>query len=96
MSVSGTLPFKVFVWGGLAIFVGSESGQIQSVKLNRTPYPALYTYIQYCILIHTGKRVGGGGRVEPERRLERQQFTKLGREYQHDCMCLQSINSEKR
>jgi hypothetical protein len=25
-----------------------------------------------------------GGRVEPERRLERQQFTKLGRKYQHD------------
>ena len=32
------------------------------------------------IIIHTGK----GGRVEPERRLEGQQFTKLGRKYQHD------------
>jgi hypothetical protein len=26
----------------------------------------------------------GGGRVEPERRLAGQQFTKLGRKYQHD------------
>jgi hypothetical protein len=34
-----------------------------------------------CILIHTGK--GGEGDIEPERRLEGQQFTKLGRKYQH-------------
>jgi hypothetical protein len=33
----------------------------------------------YSILIHTGK----GRRVEPERRGEGQQFTKLGRKYQH-------------
>jgi hypothetical protein len=36
------------------------------------------------INIHKGKRVTGGGRVEPERRLDGQQFTKLGRKYQHD------------
>ncbi len=36
-----------------------------------------------------------GGRVEPERRLEGQQFTKLGRKYQHDSLYLQSINSDK-
>ncbi len=34
----------------------------------------------FSILIHTGK----GGRVEPERKLEGQQFTKLGRKT--DCM----------
>jgi hypothetical protein len=33
-----------------------------------------------------------GGRVEPERRLEGQQFTKLPRKYQ---LYLQSINSDK-
>ncbi len=35
-----------------------------------------YTLYTYSILIHTGKGVRGG-RVEPERRLESQQFTKL-------------------
>ncbi len=49
----------------------------------------------YSILIHTGKGVGGG-RVEPERRLEGQQFTKLGRKYQHDCLYLQAINSDNK
>ncbi len=33
-------------------------------------------------LIHTGK--GGEERVQPERRLEWQQFTKLGQKYQRD------------
>jgi hypothetical protein len=41
------VPFPpiVFVWGGLAIFLGSKSGHIQSVKLlqnmasNRTQHP---------------------------------------------------------
>jgi hypothetical protein len=46
---------------------------------------------RYSILIHTG-RGGSRGRVEPERRGEGQQFTKLGRKYQHD---LQTINSAK-
>jgi hypothetical protein len=44
----------------------------------------------YSILIHTGK-----GGVEPEGRLEGQQFTKLGRKYQHDWLYLQSVNSDK-
>jgi hypothetical protein len=34
----------------------------------------------YSILIHTGK--GKRGRVKPEKRLEGQQFTKLGRKNQ--------------
>jgi hypothetical protein len=38
---------------------------------------------------------GGGGRLEPKRRGEGQQFTKLGRKYQHDWLYLQSLNSEK-
>jgi hypothetical protein len=54
------------------------------------PY-ALYTCIQYTY----SHREGGRGTVEPERRGEGQQFTKLGRKYQHDCRPLQSINSGK-
>jgi hypothetical protein len=46
-----------------------------------TPAYTLYIHV-YSILIHTGK--GEGRRVEPESRLEGQQFTKLGRKYQHD------------
>jgi hypothetical protein len=41
-----------------------------------SPY-TLYKCIQYT---YSHRR---GGRVEPERRLEGQQFTKLGRKYQH-------------
>jgi hypothetical protein len=43
----------------------------------RTPYPAytLHTCTQYTY----GLREGGRGEAEPERRLEEQQFTKLGR-----------------
>ncbi len=38
--------------------------------------------------IHTGKGGGMGCRFEPEWRLEEQQFTKLDRKYQHDCLHL--------
>ncbi len=68
------------------------------------PYTLYMCLRVYSIIIHTGKgRMGGelnqregedGGRVEPERRLEGRQFTKLGRKYQHDWMYLQSINSD--
>jgi hypothetical protein len=51
----------------------------------------MYMYAQYTYSLREG---GGGGRVEPERRLEGQQFTKLSRKYQQD-MYLQSINSDK-
>jgi hypothetical protein len=55
------------------------------VYLSEAPPPlTLYAY-------HTGK----GRRDEPERRLEGQQFTKLGRKYQHDWLYLQTINSDK-
>jgi hypothetical protein len=43
---------------------------------------------------HTDFGKGGrGGEGKPERRLEGQKFTKLGRKYQHDLLYLQSINS---
>ncbi len=49
-----------------------------------TPHP--YTlYTCNSILIHIGK---GMERVEPERRLEVQQFKKLGRKYQDDWLYL--------
>ncbi len=58
------------------------------------PYTLLCIFIySTSIFLHTGK--GEGGRVEPERRLEGQQLTKLIRKYQHDWLYLQSINSDK-
>jgi hypothetical protein len=53
----------------------------------RTPYPPPppTSYTLYTCVQHTySHREGEGGIVEPERRLEGQQFTKLGRKYQHD------------
>ncbi len=41
--------------------------------------------------IHTSLREGGG-RVEPERRLEGQQFTNLGQKYLPNWLYLQSVN----
>jgi hypothetical protein len=66
----------------------------------RTPSPpppltnyTVYVYTVCLFSVHTGW--GVGGRVEPEGRLVGQQFTKLGRKYQHDWLYLQSINSAK-
>jgi hypothetical protein len=75
--------------GWFSNFVGSESCHIQSIKLlqnmvsNRTQHPqppSSHTLSVYTVLWHRE------GRVAPERRLEGQQFTKLGRKYQHDCI----------
>ncbi len=78
-------------------FVGFESGQsvklLQNMVSNRTlhlPPPPSNTLSVYTVLWHRE----GEGRVEPERRLEGQQFTKLGRKYQQDWQYLQSINSD--
>ena len=68
---------------------------LQNMVSNRIQHPTTpsqpHTVCIYCTLTQ-GR---GGGRVEPQRRLEGQQFTKLGRKYQHDWMYLQSINSDK-
>jgi hypothetical protein len=57
-----------------------SAGVYLSEAQNPMPPPPLTHCINvFSILLHTGK--GGGGRVEPERRLEGQQFTKLGRKY---------------
>jgi len=59
----------------------------------RTPYPSPPYTLSTCIQYHYSHREGG--EVEPERRGEVQQFTKLGRKYQHDWLYLQSIKSDK-
>jgi hypothetical protein len=51
-------------------------GTLRQVAYLSEAYNPIIPFPQY-ILIHTGK--GGGGKVEPERRGEGQQFTKLGR-----------------
>jgi hypothetical protein len=49
----------------------------------RPPYPKpLHTEYVYTVYLFAQER-GEGGRVEPERRLEGQQCTKLDRKYQH-------------
>ncbi len=75
-------PLLGFCLGWSSNSVGSESGQIQSVKLqqnmvsNRTEHPPSHTLSAHTVLWHKA-----GWRIEPERRLEGQQFTKLGRKY---------------
>jgi hypothetical protein len=73
-------------------------GVYLSEAQNPYPPPPLNTVQYYARvyskLIHPGKG-GRGGRVEPERRLEGQQFTKLGRKDQRDGMYLHSTNSDK-
>jgi hypothetical protein len=86
-----------FCFGWSSNFVGSESGQIQSIKLlqkivsNRTPYPPP---LKHCILINSTvihpKKGVGGGRVEQREGESREghqgrvQITKMGCKYQHD------------
>jgi hypothetical protein len=60
-----------------------------------TPSPFTHRLRVYSILIHTGKGGGGGVSMEPERWLEGQYFTKMGRKYQYDRLYLQSIISVK-
>jgi hypothetical protein len=61
----------------LAIFASWKRDFAAGVYLSEAPLTHCIVYT-YFILIHTGKGVRGG-RVEPERRLEGQQFTKLGK-----------------
>ncbi len=50
---------------------------------------------EYTVQFTYWYREGGRVEIEPKRRLEGQQFTKLGRKFQHDWLYLQSINSDK-
>ncbi len=48
------------------------------------PLHSVHVYTAYLLFINTGKGGDGGGGCSPERSLEGQQFTMLGRKYQHD------------
>jgi hypothetical protein len=58
------------------------AGVYLSESQNPLPPPFHSVYANTVLLFTQGR--GEEGRVEPERRLEGQQFTKLGRKYQHD------------
>ncbi len=60
---------------------------------HRTPCPHPLTHCIRVYLYTYSHREEGG--IEPERKLERQEFTKLGQKYQHDWLYFQSINSDK-
>jgi hypothetical protein len=64
------------------LYSGFAAGVYMFEAQNPIPPTLTHCIRVYSILIHTGK--GGRGESEPERRLEEQQFTKLGRKYQHD------------
>ncbi len=61
----------------------------------RTRYPPPPYKLYTCIQVYGTYPHREGGGIEPERRLEGQQFTKLGQKYLHDWLYLQSINSDK-
>jgi hypothetical protein len=48
------------------------------------PSPPPYTLHTCTLYTYSRENWVGGGESEPERRLEEQQFTRLGRKYQHD------------
>jgi hypothetical protein len=56
--------------------------------------PLIHCIYVYAVYLFT-KGQGEGERVEPERRLEGQQFTMLGQKYQHDRVYLRSTNFDK-
>ncbi len=66
---------KIDLWRDFAAGVYLSEAQN---PLHPPPPYTFYTCIQY-----TYSHREGGGRVEPERRLEGQQFTKLGLKYQN-------------
>ncbi len=83
-------PLLDFCLGWSSNFVGSESGQIESVKLlqnmvsNTTehcPAPTQPHTVCICCTLTRGRGGRGGGELYVERRLEGHYFTKLGRKY---------------
>ncbi len=72
-----------------------EKAQQLSLGEQRGMYSTIYVPVMSRHCFCFGFRRLAGGRVEPERRLEGQQFTKLGRKYHHDWLYLQSMNSDK-
>jgi hypothetical protein len=66
------------------LYVLNESVKLlQNMVSNRTSYPPPPQIVNvYPVYLFPQGWKGGG--VEQERRLEEQQFTKLGRKYQHD------------
>ncbi len=79
--------WKIYLWMDFAAGVLYHWGP--------APYtlPITHCISVYSILTHTGKE--GGGEELNQREGKREQFTKLGRKYQHDWLYLQSINSDK-
>ncbi len=76
--------------------MSSSLGQVFICLRPRIPYPLPFTHCSvYVYTVYLFRQGKGGGRVELERRLEGQQFTKLGRKYQQDRLYLQSTNSDK-
>jgi hypothetical protein len=70
------LGFCFFVWGRSSNYVGSESGQIQSVKLLsnmvsiRTQHPPPPLPAIHCLyILYLDTRKGEGGGVEPEKKV---------------------------
>jgi hypothetical protein len=84
-------PLLGFCLGWFSNFLGSESGQILSVKLlqnmvsNRTPYPRPLPNT-----VHLFTQWRGGGRSWTRKKVRGAQFTKLRRKYQHDWLYLRS------
>ncbi len=103
LSVWGPLLSKVLfgaVWQFCRFWICSDTefctpGEYGIQQDSAPSHPQPHAPCLHILYFDTGKGGREGGRVEPERRLECQQFTKLGRKYQHDWMYLQSINSDK-
>ncbi len=98
LSVWGTSPLLGFCLGWSIKFVGSESGQIQSVKLLtglNAPVPSQTHTVCTCCTLTQGKE-GEQGRVEPCREKVRGATVhKAGSNYHQDWFNLQFINSAK-
>jgi hypothetical protein len=62
----------------------TSNGTLRQVFICLRPRPHIPPYTLYTCIQYTYSHREGGGRVKPERRLWEQQFTKLGRKYQHD------------